>query len=181
MIEFFVQGKPRPRGSKTAMPVYRGTKKDRQPVIKDGRIVMRYVDAAKGSGDWMAAIAKEAEQFRCEPLWDCAITMHCVFCYPRLPTHLSTAKKATPGQLRPSAPMFKVTMPDVLKLGRAVEDALKGVIYVDDARIVKHSSIKVWSEYLGVLVQVWKTQGFMSNCDNTIDSYLKSQQEARPF
>lgn len=42
----------------------------------------------------------------------------------------------TNGDVSASAPSYPTTKPDVLKLARAVEDALSGVVYVDDAQIV---------------------------------------------
>ena len=44
--------------------------------------------------------------------------------------------------------------PDVLKLARAVEDALSGVCYSDDALIVEEALRKVWADEWGVLVTI---------------------------
>lgn len=53
---------------------------------------------------------------------------------------------------------FKVTVPDVGNLDKSLEDALSGVVYVDDKQIVHHSTWKKWvdldNEEPGVLVRV---------------------------
>jgi Holliday junction resolvase RusA-like endonuclease len=48
--------------------------------------------------------------------------------------------------LLPSAPPFPTTKPDLLKLARGVEDALSGVVYGDDAQIVRELLIKEYGE-----------------------------------
>lgn len=163
MIKFFVEGEPRPRGSKTAIPNYNfktgwpiyvakpSVRKGK--VVRFARVSMRYVDS-KDSNKWMKAVAGEAEQFRQNPLWDGPVTMLCGFCYEYPKSYCSTAK-GKEHLPRPSAPVHKTTMPDVIKLGRAIEDALKGVIYSDDARIVHQQPIKCYSRYTGVWVCLW--------------------------
>lgn len=46
------------------------------------------------------------------------------------------------------------TKPDGLKLGRAVEDALSGIIYLDDAQIVEHHIRKAFGARPGVHIIV---------------------------
>lgn len=48
--------------------------------------------------------------------------------------------------IRPSAPKYPTTKPDCLKLGRAVEDGMIGVVYRDDAQIVQERLHKVYGE-----------------------------------
>jgi Holliday junction resolvase RusA-like endonuclease len=48
--------------------------------------------------------------------------------------------------LLPSAPKYPARKPDVLKLARAVEDALSGVVYNDDAQIVHELLVKEYGE-----------------------------------
>lgn len=48
--------------------------------------------------------------------------------------------------LLPSAPRFPTTKPDLSKLVRALEDALTGIVYRDDAQIVKHRVEKLYSD-----------------------------------
>ena len=56
--------------------------------------------------------------------------------------------------VRPSAPRYPTTKPDVLKLARAVEDALTGVLWRDDAQIVAESIYKDYGEPARVVVTV---------------------------
>ena len=185
MIEFFVPGKPRPRGSKTAMPIYMNRPrcaKCGMPglALKDGRIINRYVDSAAGSDKWMKEVAKEAKRHRPQIIWDDAVTIVCIFLHPRPKNQLSSAKDKQ-GQPKDLAPDHKITSPDVLKMGRAIEDALKGIIYTDDARVVSHTSIKSWSlKYEGVLVRLWPDADLM-NLDEYIDALLAGDEIAKPF
>jgi crossover junction endodeoxyribonuclease RusA len=48
--------------------------------------------------------------------------------------------------LRPRAPRWPSKKPDLSKLVRAIEDALTGVVYDDDARIVMHDITKRYAE-----------------------------------
>jgi Holliday junction resolvase RusA-like endonuclease len=56
--------------------------------------------------------------------------------------------------LRASAPRYPTGRPDVLKLARACEDALTGVIWRDDAQIVVERLYKDWGEPARVLVEI---------------------------
>jgi Holliday junction resolvase RusA-like endonuclease len=46
--------------------------------------------------------------------------------------------------LRPKAPLFMTSKPDVDKILRATLDAMTGLVYDDDSRIVAESSRKAW-------------------------------------
>lgn len=48
--------------------------------------------------------------------------------------------------LKPSAPIYPTVKPDVTKLLRAVEDALTGIVWRDDAQIVSQFAQKVYGE-----------------------------------
>lgn len=192
MIEFFVDGEPRQRGSKTAMPIYNAKtgwpQYHNKPVVRGGRVItyarpkMRYVDAAKGSTKWMEKVAGVAEQYRQDPLWEGPITMLCCFCYEYADSYLSVKNGEVTTDPRPSAPEHKVTTPDVIKLGRAVEDALSGVIYVDDNKVVDQHVIKCYSRYTGVFVRVWPhAQEYRYRFDAAIEQYLEKLEASRPF
>ena len=58
--------------------------------------------------------------------------------------------------LLPSAPPYPMVKPDVLKLARGVEDALSGIVYADDAQIVKELLVKEYGEQERVEVEVWE-------------------------
>jgi Holliday junction resolvase RusA-like endonuclease len=48
--------------------------------------------------------------------------------------------------LRPAAPAWPTVRPDVLKLARAVEDALTGLVWRDDSQIVVELLTKQYGE-----------------------------------
>ena len=63
---------------------------------------------------------------------DKAITLSCVFVFARPKNHFRTN-----GQLKPSAPKHcSGRIGDISKLVRAVEDAMTGIVYNDDAQII---------------------------------------------
>ena len=49
------------------------------------------------------------------------------------------------GTVKPGMPAAPTQRPDVLKLARAIEDALTGVIYEDDSSIVEEHLFKKWA------------------------------------
>jgi Holliday junction resolvase RusA-like endonuclease len=56
--------------------------------------------------------------------------------------------------LKASAPIAPPVKPDVLKLARAVEDAMSGIIYKDDAQIVTERLCDRYGILPGVAIQV---------------------------
>lgn len=69
-----------------------------------------------------------------------AVALWAVFYLPRPNGHYG--KKG----LRPSAPKYPAKKPDLSKLVRAAEDALSGIAYDDDARIVRHRIEKLYCD-----------------------------------
>ena len=61
------------------------------------------------------------------------------FQLPRPKDHYTTA-----GVLRESAPVFPTKRPDATKLLRAVEDALTGAVWLDDAQVVEQHVFKAY-------------------------------------
>ena len=64
--------------------------------------------------------------------------------------------------LLPSAPIAPIVKPDLLKLARAVEDALSGLVYKDDAQIVREILDKHYGEPARVEIGLYRLdeQGF---------------------
>lgn len=133
-ISLTVYGKPEPRGSKQAfVPLHPKTK---QPYRRQGGgIVVSTVDDNRKSKGWMETIAHEARGiFPYDPL-DGAVRVSLTFFMPRPRYHYGTGRNA--GTLKPAFVEIPHTVkPDRLKLARAVEDALTGVLYADDAQTV---------------------------------------------
>ena len=65
------------------------------------------------------------------------------FAMPRPGSHYGTGRNAD--KLKPSAPAGHTSKPDITKLIRSTEDALKGIAWVDDTQIVSQSAGKMYT------------------------------------
>jgi Holliday junction resolvase RusA-like endonuclease len=121
-VAFTVLGKPEPAGSKRAFT---------NP--KTGRV--QVVDANRHAAPWKQQVAGAARGVLTEaPLLTGPLSLTVVFFVKRPRGHFGTGRNAN--VLKPSAPRYPAVKPDATKLVRAVEDALTGVIYRDDAQVV---------------------------------------------
>jgi len=68
------------------------------------------------------------------------LSVEMIFYKPRAKAHYGTGRNAA--LLKDSAPAYPAVKPDVLKLARAIEDGLTGVVYADDALIVSEGIAK---------------------------------------
>jgi crossover junction endodeoxyribonuclease RusA len=129
-IEFSVLGQPQTAGSKKGFY---------QPKLK--RVII--TDDNRKSRSWKEQVASAANQVFKGPLLREALTMRLTFYRVRPKGHF----KSDGGLGRQGiASIGPSTRPDLLKLARAVEDALKGVVYVDDAQIIDERLFKRWGE-----------------------------------
>lgn len=120
-IAFHVPGIPAPGGSKKFVGMNRRT----------GRALI-VDDAGKRNKDWREAVAwagKAAMQGK--PLLEGPLKVRFEFVMPRPKGHFGARG------LKPSAPAWPAVKPDALKLTRSSEDALTGIVWTDDAQIVK--------------------------------------------
>jgi Holliday junction resolvase RusA-like endonuclease len=94
------------------------------------------VDDAKGSRPWKQEVAGAAlDACAGEPiLLDGPLVLVARFFLQRPKGHYRTGRNAH--LLRDSAPGYPASKPDTTKLLRAVEDALTGVVWRDDAQVV---------------------------------------------
>lgn len=130
-VEFTVHGEPQPQGSKTIVQ-----QRGRRPrVIEDNPETMPWRNAVAAAG----AAAMNGRQLRSGPL-----RLRAVFVFPRPQAHFGTGRNN--GRLKPSAPVYCRTRPDVDKLLRAVGDALTGVVFRDDAQLVIVQAEKHYGE-----------------------------------
>ena len=125
MIELYIPGIPAPKGSMKAVPTPRG------PRLKN--------DNAK-TAPWMSAVAWAArvamqgrERFEGVPL-----SVEMVLAMPRPSSHYGKR-----GLLK-SAPVAPMTKPDIDKLERAVWDALEGIVFDNDSRIVESATRQIY-------------------------------------
>jgi Holliday junction resolvase RusA-like endonuclease len=122
VISFTVLGEAKPAGSKTAFV---------NP--KTGKAIV--TDASKGAKPWQAEVkAAASEAMKGNEPFVGPLHAHFKFFRARPTSHYGTGRNA--GEVKLSAPFAPATRPDVLKLARAVEDALTGIVYRDDAQII---------------------------------------------
>ena len=127
-LKFFVPGRQRPAGSKKAF---------KNP--KTGQIIVTH-DNPK-TKEWMQSVKwfamKAADRMVLE---EGPVKLTLLFLANRPKGHFGTGRNA--GVLKASAPRAKITMPDLTKLTRAVEDAMKLVVWKDDSQVVKQDTEK---------------------------------------
>jgi Holliday junction resolvase RusA-like endonuclease len=133
-VSFTVHGKPEPAGSKRGF-------------VRGGRVVV--TDANVKSRPWKALVTDAAIQAMTvrhssfdvefdslrEPL-EGPLSVQFLFHVARPKGHQGAKG------LRPSAPPYPITRPDLLKLARGVEDALTGIVYHDDSQIIEEVLVK---------------------------------------
>ena len=138
-ITFRVFGMPRPGGSKSAFYI----KKLKRAVV---------VDASKHLKTWKREV-KEAARL-VAPAWplEVPLTVNATFYMPRPKSHFYSGKRA--GILREDAPDKHIKRPDALKLMRGTEDAMTGIIYVDDSLIWSEQIMKVYGRSPGAVITI---------------------------
>jgi Holliday junction resolvase RusA-like endonuclease len=155
VIQIF--GKAQPAGSKTAQLIYRKNEMGvREPVYKNGRPLITTRDANRKSEPWKETVAQEAAAQYRGPALDGPLSVEMIFFQARPKGHYGTGRNA--GIVKDSAPAYPVGRPDVLKLARAIEDALTGVVYRDDARIVDERIAKRYGDRERVEIRIWPVQ-----------------------
>ena len=149
-VHFSVLGLPVPQGSKR---VFNGRLVDanhaslrpyRALVAAEGSAALARRIATPGCSTGVTG-AKELlseGDLRPDPTRE-AVAVDLRFGLPRPKSHFGTGRNA--GRLKPSAPAYPGTKPDVDKLSRAVLDALTGVLWADDSQVVILSAVKVYA------------------------------------
>jgi len=126
-VTFTVYGVAQPAGSKTAGRT------------KGGKLFVR--DSARKGAPWRQHVAQAAgEAMNGAGLLDGALSLTVRFYVPRPKSHYGARG------LRPSAPPYPTTRPDITKLLRAVEDACTGIVWRDDAQVIAQHAIKGYGE-----------------------------------
>lgn len=139
---FTVVGKPEPAGSKKAVSI-------------PGRQFTQVVDANRKAAPWKKTVATTAlGSMIGRALLEGPLALTLDFVVLRPQGHYGTGRNAS--VVKASAPVFPTSKPDVLKLARAVEDALTGVVWIDDAQIVAEALTKSYGDRHGVRVVVRK-------------------------
>lgn len=144
-VEFFAPGICKTAGSKRAIPKFKvdaaGVKRWIKNIVTD--------DCEQGAG-WRETVQAEAVKAMggIAPV-DFGLELLIVFVMPRPKYH-----KTKYGTLRPDAPSRHTSRPDATKLLRAVEDALNGIVWSDDARIADQHVLKKYGDRPGAIVRI---------------------------
>lgn len=126
-LSFTVIGRPAPGGSKRAF------------VDKAGHA--RVTEDAKRNKPWRALIAAAAvEAMADRDLFAGPLALDVRFYVARPVGHFGSGRNRE--VVRPAAPAFPAVRPDVTKLLRALEDALTGLVWRDDAQVVMQTAAK---------------------------------------
>lgn len=140
MIEFFVPGVAAPAGSKKAFGFKR----------RDGSVGATVVDDCKRTKPWQESVRWAATEAYHGPLLTGPLSAEFEFVRLRPKGHYGKKGLNKKGE----STTYPTTTPDLLKLARAVEDALTAVVYVDDSQIVTETLRKVWGDAPGVYVTI---------------------------
>jgi Holliday junction resolvase RusA-like endonuclease len=130
-FELTVHGLPAPQGSKK----YVGHRFNK----RYGKELPVLVESSKKVDPWRRDVAKTAMAAPPTELFDGPLIADMVFSMPRPKGHFGTGRNA--GSLRPSAPAVPFVMPDLSKLVRSTEDALKGIVWRDDSLVVAYGRL----------------------------------------
>ena len=127
VLAITVYGTPRPAGSKRVVPVGK----------KGGPKRFIVTDASRKSRPWKEDVSREAARVMAgRELIRGALDVTFRFYVARPKGHFG--KRGLLASARP----YPTVRPDALKLARAVEDSLSGIVYHDDAQIVKERLVK---------------------------------------
>lgn len=163
LLQLEVIGKPESAGSKKSIPARR---KDGSYVFGgNGRLVVNTVEDNKKAKPWMQQVAWTARsEWGSRPLLTDPLAVEFIFVRERPKGHYRTGRFA--GVLKDWALLaFPTTKPDVLKQARAVEDALSGIVYRDDAQIVDERIVKVYGAPQRVVIRIYEADPALAGLD----------------
>lgn len=132
-LDLFVPGRPVPQGSKTAFV----SKSTGRPIVVDKDVRLP---------QWRMKVTTYAmDMLGITPPLEGPVGIRIIFTLDRPKSHFGTGKNAT--KVKPSAPPFPATMPDIDKLIRAILDGLTDArVWLDDGQVVWCQATKVWSD-----------------------------------
>lgn len=142
-LTFFVPGFAKPAGSKKSFALKKGG-------VYTGRTAT--VDDCKGSRSWKSQVSEAARTTFTEAPLTCPLRLVLIFTMPRPKGHYGSGKNAA--VLKSSAPHFHTSKPDATKLIRAVEDALTGIVWKDDAQVCIQTARKLYGERSGCQITI---------------------------
>jgi crossover junction endodeoxyribonuclease RusA len=145
VIEFFVAGEPKTAGSKNTGIVLRKDESGRKVPAIDPKTGLPRTFTADSTGEkgkaWRSDVRDAAQAAMAgRPPLEGPLVLDVRFLVPRPKGHYGSGRNA--GVLKDSAPRYPTTIPDSTKMLRAVEDALKGLCWRDDAQVTTHHTRK---------------------------------------
>lgn len=147
-IRFFAPGKAEPAGSKKAFVM---KIKDRPGTsVKDYRAIV--TDDNPEGERWKKIVALYARTVHTGKPLEGPLQLDVTFTLERPQGHFGTGKNA--GNVKDSAPECPIVRPDTTKLLRCLEDGLTGILWIDDAQIVRQIITKQYGPKPGALVEV---------------------------
>ena len=139
IIRFFVPGIPSTSGSKRGFV---------NP--KTGGVIIAPTNSKKQK-QWMSDVKKFGKEACGDgPLYLGPVILTIDFKLMRPKNHYGTGRNA--GVLKKSAARYHLKKPDLTKLVRCTEDALKGVVWKDDSQVVRQNVGKYYSSKPGAQV-----------------------------
>lgn len=156
-FRLMVPGDARPAGSKTAIPYIGADGAQHVRVFDDSD--RKGADGKGGKGKrWRGVVQAIARaSWNGDGLLVCPLRLTLVFVRPRLKGHMGSGRNA--GRVKDSAPFLCSVTPDATKLLRALEDALTGVLWTNDALIVEQRVGKVYGPRPGAYLLVEEADG----------------------
>ena len=137
-ISFRVHGTPAPMGSKRH--------------VGNGKMI----ESSKAVKPWRQDVASAAVDALPPEGWtpmDGPLGLHVMFIFPRPASHYGTGRNAA--LLKPSAPAYKQSAPDLSKLVRSTEDALTDAgVWRDDARVAHILAEKTYGDSPGAVITI---------------------------
>jgi Holliday junction resolvase RusA-like endonuclease len=141
-VTFTVPGTPRPGGSKISFI---------HPVTR--KAMAKEFDPKGYKALWRSSVSQAAAQaMDGQSLFRGACRFDCCFSFARPKSHFGTGRNAA--VLKPGAPQYPARPADLTKLVRLAEDAMLGIVFVDDGQVVQQSVEKVWAPKSGAVFTV---------------------------
>jgi Holliday junction resolvase RusA-like endonuclease len=138
-VEFFVPGVPVPKGSAKAF--YNKSA---------GKIIVQQ-DNRDRQKPWASLISVMAQEQKPD-LHHGPMRVRLSFIMPRPNSHYGTGKNAD--RLKPTAPTWHTSKPDLDKLIRCVKDSLTGILWNDDSQVADLLATKLYGDRAGVFIVV---------------------------
>ena len=138
-VSFHVVGTPVPQGSSRAFLTRSRTGPPRAIITS----------ASKGLPLWRGLVSQAAMQVAPSPPWSGPIALDVTI---RLPQPKSRSRFRGRGKERHEVPLYPDRRPDIDKLVRALLDSMTGIIFEDDAQVVRIAAVKEYGSPPGVSV-----------------------------